>query len=105
MASDKVGYIGGSLSSALINRLLSKALVKLAPPERVLSGIAIKDLPVYRQDFDADDEPKLLQTMVMSHAEAQIPRRKLRHSREVSPRTSEPAAKDGCGRQRKTGPR
>ena len=54
MATYKVGYFVGSLSSTSINRLLAKALVKLAPPELVLTEIAIKDLPLYSQDFDAD---------------------------------------------------
>lgn len=57
MATYKVGYFVGSLSSTSINRLLAKALVKLAPPELVLSEIAIKDLPLYSQDFDADYPP------------------------------------------------
>ena len=33
MAAYKVGYFVGSLSSTSINRLLAKALVRLAPPE------------------------------------------------------------------------
>ena len=54
MATYKVGYFVGSLSSTSINRLLAKALVKLAPPELVLTEIVIKDLPLYSQDYDAD---------------------------------------------------
>ena len=57
MASYKVGYFVGSLASTSINRLLAKALVRLAPPELVLSEIAIKDLPLYSSDFDADYPP------------------------------------------------
>jgi chromate reductase len=57
MASCKVGYLVGSLSSTSINRLLAKALVRLAPPELELSEIAIKDLPLYSADYDADYPP------------------------------------------------
>ena len=57
MATYKVGYFVGSLASASINRLLAKALVRLAPPELVLSEIAIKDLPLYSYDYDADYPP------------------------------------------------
>jgi NAD(P)H-dependent FMN reductase len=42
MVTYKVGYFVGSLSSTSINRLLAKALVKLAPPELVLTEIVIK---------------------------------------------------------------
>jgi len=57
MATYKVGYFVGSLSSTSINRLLSKALVRLAPPELVLSEIPIRELPLYSADFDADFPP------------------------------------------------
>jgi chromate reductase len=57
MAAYKVGYFVGSLSSTSINRLLAKALERLAPPELVLTEIPIKDLPLYSPDFDADYPP------------------------------------------------
>ena len=57
MAAYKVGYFVGSLSSTSINRLLAKALVRLAPPELTLTEIPIKDLPLYSPDFDADYPP------------------------------------------------
>ena len=57
MTTYKVGYFVGSLSSTSINRLLSKALVRLAPPELELTEIPIKDLPLYSQDHDADFPP------------------------------------------------
>ena len=57
MATYKVGYFVGSLSSTSINRLLAKALGRLAPPELVLTEIPIKDLPLYSPDFDADYPP------------------------------------------------
>ena len=53
----KVGYFVGSLAKASINRLLAKALVRLAPPELVLIEIPIKDLPLYSYDYDADFPP------------------------------------------------
>lgn len=54
MATYKVGYFVGSLSSNSINRLLAKALARLAPPELELIEIPIKDLPLYSPDYDAD---------------------------------------------------
>lgn len=53
----KVGYFVGSLSSTSINRLLSKALIKLAPPELEMTEIVFRDLPAYSQDFDANYPP------------------------------------------------
>ena len=57
MNTYKVGYFVGSLSSTSINRLLSKALVRLAPPELQFAEIPIVDLPLYSQDYDADYPP------------------------------------------------
>jgi chromate reductase len=57
MAKYKVGYFVGSLSSKSINRLLAKALARLAPPELQMIEIPIKDLPLYSQDYDADFPP------------------------------------------------
>jgi chromate reductase len=53
----KVGYLVGSLSSTSINRQLAKALVGLAPPELELTEIAIRNLPLYSQDYDASYPP------------------------------------------------
>jgi chromate reductase len=50
----RVGYFVGSLSTASINRTLSKVLLQLAPDELELHEIAIGDLPLYNRDFDAD---------------------------------------------------
>jgi len=50
----KVGYFIGSLSSTSINRLLSKALIKLAPPELKMTEISFRDLPSYSPDYDAN---------------------------------------------------
>ena len=57
MHNYKVGYFVGSLSSTSINRLLAKALARLAPPGLELREIPIKDLPLYSQDYDADFPP------------------------------------------------
>ena len=57
MGTYKVGYLVGSLATASINRLLSKALVRLAPPQLKLTEIPIRDLPLYSYDYDADYPP------------------------------------------------
>lgn len=57
MAQYKVGYIVGSLSSKSINRLLSKALVRLAPAGLQMIEIPIQELPLYSADYDADFPP------------------------------------------------
>jgi len=57
MTRYKVGYFVGSLATASINRLLAKALVRLAPAELQFFEIPIKDLPLYSYDYDADFPP------------------------------------------------
>ena len=54
MADYKVGYFVGSLATKSVNRLLAQALVKLAPPELVMTEISFKDLPLYSYDYDAN---------------------------------------------------
>jgi chromate reductase len=54
----KVGYFVGSLSSTSINRVLSRALIRLAPPELEFTEIPIGDLPLYSPDFDAHYPPE-----------------------------------------------
>ncbi|MBI4900078.1 MAG: NAD(P)H-dependent oxidoreductase [Actinobacteria bacterium] len=54
MKSYRIGYVVGSLSSTSINRVLSRALVGLAPPELELVEVPIRDLPLYSQDYDED---------------------------------------------------
>ncbi len=54
----KVGYFVGSLYSKSINRVLSKALIKVAPDDLEFFEIPIKDLPLYSPDFDADYPPE-----------------------------------------------
>lgn len=58
MAQYKIGYFVGSLASGSINRVLAKALVKLAPEELEFTEIPIKDLPLYSYDYDADFPPE-----------------------------------------------
>ena len=54
MTTYQVGYFIGSLSSTSINRLLCKAMIKLAPKELQFTEIPFADLPLYRPEFDAD---------------------------------------------------
>src|SRR5829696_3291826 len=58
MATYQVGYFVGSLSSKSINRILSKALIRLAPDDLEFSEIPINNLPLYSQDFDDDYPPE-----------------------------------------------
>jgi chromate reductase len=54
MSTHKIGYFVGSLSSTSINRVLSKALISVAPENLEFSEIPIRDLPLYSPDFDGD---------------------------------------------------
>ncbi|WP_040831993.1 NADPH-dependent FMN reductase [Nocardia jiangxiensis] len=58
MSTYTVGYIIGSLSTRSINRTLSKALIRLAPPQLTFTEIPIKDLPLYNHDYDTDYPPE-----------------------------------------------
>jgi chromate reductase, NAD(P)H dehydrogenase (quinone) len=58
MARYKVGYFVGSLSSASINRVLSRALIRLAPEDLEFTEITIGDLPLYSPDFDDHYPPE-----------------------------------------------
>lgn len=58
MGAHKVGYLIGSLSSTSINRILSKALIRLAPPGLEFVEIPIRDLPLYSPDHDSDYPPE-----------------------------------------------
>jgi len=57
MPDFKVGYFVGSLAKKSINRTLSKALVRLAPPSLKFEEIPIKDLPLYSYDYDDNYPP------------------------------------------------
>ena len=58
MATYKVGYFVGSLSSTSINRELSQALINLAPEDLEFTEIPIGNLPLYSQDYDANYPPE-----------------------------------------------
>jgi len=58
MTTFKVGFLVGSLAKGSINRLLSRALVKLAPDAGLdLQELEIRELPLYSYDYDADFPP------------------------------------------------
>jgi chromate reductase len=57
MAQYKIGYLIGSLAKGSINRKLSKALIRLAPPSLSFSEIEFRDLPAYSYDYDKDYPP------------------------------------------------
>jgi chromate reductase len=57
MSDYTVGYIVGSLSADSINRMLSRALIRLAPDNLAFQEISIRELPLYNRDFDADYPP------------------------------------------------
>jgi chromate reductase len=54
MADFKVGYFVGSLAARSINRLLARALVRVAPPELHMTEISFNELPLYSYDYDAN---------------------------------------------------
>src|SRR5918998_1032001 len=57
MQREKVGVIVGSLRKGSYARLLSRALVELAPASLELSDIDIGELPHYNQDLETDTPP------------------------------------------------
>ena len=58
MTTYKVGYFVGSLSTTSINRVLSRALIRLAPEDLEFNEIPIGDLPLYNRDLDANYPPE-----------------------------------------------
>jgi chromate reductase len=54
MRTYKVSYFVGSLSSTSINRILSRALIRLAPEDLEFTELPIGNLPLYSPDFDSD---------------------------------------------------
>jgi len=56
--SYQVGYFVGSLSSTSINRILAKAVIRVAPNDLEFTEIPIRALPLYSQDYDADFPPE-----------------------------------------------
>jgi chromate reductase, NAD(P)H dehydrogenase (quinone) len=53
-----VGYFVGSLSSTSVNRILSRALIRLAPEELQFTETPIGNLPLYSPDHDTDYPPE-----------------------------------------------
>lgn len=58
MPTYQVGYFVGSLSSTSINRILSRALIRVAPQDLEFKEIPIGNLPLYSPDFDHDYPPE-----------------------------------------------
>ena len=58
MATYKIGYFVGSLSSKSINRILSKALIRLAAADLEFTEIPISNLPLYSPDYDDNYPPE-----------------------------------------------
>ncbi len=58
MTTYKVGYFVGSLSESSINRVLSRALIRLAPDDLEFTEISIGNLPLYNRDLDANFPPE-----------------------------------------------
>ena len=71
MPAYKVGYFVGSLSSTSINRVLSRALIRLAPENLDFDEIPIGNLPLYSPDFDPDYPPEAVALKEsISHSDA-----------------------------------
>ena len=58
MTTYKIGYFVGSLSSTSINRVLSKALIRLAPDDLEFTEIPIGNLALYSPDYDDNYPPE-----------------------------------------------
>lgn len=58
MARFTVGYFVGSLSSTSINRVLARALIRIAPDELDFVEIPIRTLPLYSPDYDEAYPPE-----------------------------------------------
>jgi chromate reductase len=54
----RIGYFVGSLSSTSINRILSRALIRLAPEDLEFTEVPIGELPLYSPDYDNDYPPE-----------------------------------------------
>lgn len=52
-----VGFIVGSLRKGAYTRMLSRAIVEIAPPSFKLTEIGIGELPLYNQDLETDNPP------------------------------------------------
>ena len=67
----RVGYLVGSLSKESINRVLSKAVIAVAPDDLEFFEIPIGDLPLYNRDLDDNYPPEavaLKESIAGAHA-------------------------------------
>ena len=64
MTTYQVGYFVGSLSSTSINRVLSRALIRLAPPDLEFAEIPIGNLPLYSPDPNFPPEATALKEAI-----------------------------------------
>ena len=67
----RIAYIVGSLSASSVNRILSQALISVAPDELEFFEIGIGDLPLYNRDLDGDYPPEavaLKESLASAHA-------------------------------------
>jgi chromate reductase, NAD(P)H dehydrogenase (quinone) len=61
MRTYEVGYFVGSLSSTSINRVLSRALIRLAPDDLAFTELPIGNLSLYSPDYDTEYPPEAIQ--------------------------------------------
>jgi chromate reductase len=61
MRTYQIGYFVGSLSSTSINRILSRALIRLAPEDLAFAEIPIGHLPLYSPDYDSSYPPDAIE--------------------------------------------
>ncbi|HMQ38471.1 MAG TPA: NADPH-dependent FMN reductase [Micropruina sp.] len=67
----RIAYIVGSLSASSVNRILSQALISVAPADLEFFEIGIGDLPLYNRDLDGDYPPEavaLKESLASAHA-------------------------------------
>jgi hypothetical protein len=89
MTTFQVGYFVGSLSSTSINRVLSRALIRLAPDDLEFTEIPIGNLPLYSQDYDVNYPPEaraLKESIARSDAILFVPGVQPLHSRSAEER-------------------
>ena len=61
MRTYEVGYFVGCLSSTSINRVLSRALIRLAPDDLAFTELPIGNLSLYSPDYDTEYPPEAIQ--------------------------------------------
>jgi len=53
-----IGIIAGSLRREAFSKKIAEAVIKMAPKNFEFKMVSIDDLPLYKQDFDMENEPK-----------------------------------------------